>query len=64
MIHVLRLLARFKLLRGTAFNPLGYTAKRKAGRRLIAAGRYGAAGDAAISLQSSSAGNTLSGHRP
>ena len=37
MIHVLRLLARFKLLRGTAFDPLGYTAKRKAEQRLIAA---------------------------
>jgi uncharacterized protein DUF6537 len=37
MIHVSRLLARFKLLRGTAFDPFGYTAKRKAEQRLIAA---------------------------
>jgi hypothetical protein len=65
MIHVFRLLARFKLLRGTAFDPLGYTAKRKAERRLIEDRSHcGPAGDAAISLQSSGVGNTLSGHRP
>jgi hypothetical protein len=64
MIHVFRLLARFKLLRGTAFDPFDYTAECRVERRPIAAGRYGAAGDAAISLQSSGAGNTLSGHRP
>jgi hypothetical protein len=37
MIHAFRLLARFKLLRGTAFDPFGYTAERKAEQRLIAA---------------------------
>jgi hypothetical protein len=37
MIHAFRLLARFKLLRGTALDPFGYTAERKAERRLIAA---------------------------
>jgi indolepyruvate ferredoxin oxidoreductase len=33
---VLRLLARFKGLRGTAFDPFGYSAERKMERRLIA----------------------------
>jgi indolepyruvate ferredoxin oxidoreductase len=36
MIPVLRLLARGKALRGTRFDPLGYTAERKNERRLIA----------------------------
>lgn len=35
MIHAFRLLARLKFLRGTAFDPLGYTAERKTERRLI-----------------------------
>jgi indolepyruvate ferredoxin oxidoreductase len=35
IIPVFRLLARLKLLRGTAFDPFGYTAERKAERRLI-----------------------------
>jgi hypothetical protein len=60
-----RRLARFKFLRGTAFDPFGHSAERKAERRQIKDhSRYGPAGDAAISLRSSSAGNTLSGHRP
>jgi hypothetical protein len=60
-----RRLARFKFLLGTAFGPSGHTAERKAERRQIKdRSRYGPAGDAAISLRSSSAGNTLSGHRP
>jgi len=63
MIHVFRLLARFKFLRGMAFDPFGCTAERKAERRQIEDhSRYGPAGDAAISLRSSSAGNTLSDH--
>jgi hypothetical protein len=37
MIHAFRLLALFKLLRGTAFDPFGCTAERKAEQRLIAA---------------------------
>lgn len=36
MIHAFRLLARFKFLRGTAYDPFGRTAERKAERRLIA----------------------------
>jgi len=35
MIHASRLLARLKFLRGTAFDPFGYTAERKAERKLI-----------------------------
>ena len=35
IIHVFRLLARLKFLRGTAFDPFGYTAERKAERKLI-----------------------------
>jgi indolepyruvate ferredoxin oxidoreductase len=35
VIHVFRLLARLKFLRGTAFDPFGYTADRKAERKLI-----------------------------
>jgi indolepyruvate ferredoxin oxidoreductase len=35
IIHAFRLLARLKFLRGTAFDPFGYTAERKAERRLI-----------------------------
>jgi indolepyruvate ferredoxin oxidoreductase len=35
MIHAFRLLARLKFLRGTAFDPFGYTAERKAERKLI-----------------------------
>ncbi|MGH6714590.1 MAG: indolepyruvate ferredoxin oxidoreductase family protein [Bradyrhizobium sp.] len=35
MIHGFRLLARFKFLRGTAFDPFGRTAERKAERKLI-----------------------------
>jgi len=35
MIHVFRLLARLKFLRGTAYDPFGRTAERKAERRLI-----------------------------
>ncbi len=53
MIHVFRLLARFKFLRGMAFDPFGCTAERKAERRQIEDhSRYGPAGDAAISLRS------------
>ena len=33
--HAFRLLARLKFLRGTAFDPFGYTAERKAERQLI-----------------------------
>ena len=59
MIHVFRLLARFKFLRGTAFDPFGCRAERKAERRQIEDhSRYEPAGGAAISLRSSSAGNT------
>ncbi len=36
MMSVLRLLARLKGLRGTAFDPFGYTAERRTERRLIA----------------------------
>jgi indolepyruvate ferredoxin oxidoreductase len=35
MIHAFRLLARLKFLRGTAFDPFGYIAERKAERQLI-----------------------------
>jgi indolepyruvate ferredoxin oxidoreductase len=35
MIYVFRLLARLKFLRGTAFDPFGYTLERKAERKLI-----------------------------
>jgi len=35
MIHAFRLLARLKFLRNTAFDPFGYTAERKAERKLI-----------------------------
>jgi indolepyruvate ferredoxin oxidoreductase len=35
MIHAFRLLARLRFLRGTAFDPFGYTAERKAERKLI-----------------------------
>jgi len=35
MIHVFRLLAWFKFLRGAAFDPFGCTAERKAERRQI-----------------------------
>ena len=35
MIHPFRLLARLKFLRGTAFDPFGYTAERQAERKLI-----------------------------
>ena len=35
IIHAFRLLARLKFLRGTAFDPFGYTAERKAERQLI-----------------------------
>jgi indolepyruvate ferredoxin oxidoreductase len=35
MIHAFRLLARLKFLRGTAFDPFGYTAERKTERKLI-----------------------------
>ncbi len=35
IIHAFRLLARLKFLRGTAFDPFGYTAERKAERKLI-----------------------------
>ena len=46
MIHASRLLARFKLLRGTAFDPFGCTAERKAERRQIEDhSRYEPAGD-------------------
>ncbi len=36
MMPALRLLARLKFLRGTAFDPFGYTNERKAERQLIA----------------------------
>jgi indolepyruvate ferredoxin oxidoreductase len=36
MIHALRGLARLKVLRGTAFDPFGYTAERRTERKLIA----------------------------
>jgi hypothetical protein len=36
MIHAFRLLARLKFLRGTAFDPFGYTVERNAERKLIA----------------------------
>ena len=36
MLPAFRLLARLKFLRGTAFDPFGYTSDRKAERRLIA----------------------------
>ena len=36
MMPAFRLLARLKFLRGTAFDPFGYTSDRKAERRLIA----------------------------
>jgi len=63
MIHVFWLPARFKFLRGTAFDPFGCRAERKAERRQIEDhSRCGPAGDVAISLRSSSAGNTLSDH--
>src|SRR6266851_1752839 len=35
IIYAFRLLARLKFLRGTAFDPFGYTAERKAERKLI-----------------------------
>src|SRR5260370_2373269 len=35
MIHAFRLLAQLKFLRGTMFDPFGYTAERKAERKLI-----------------------------
>jgi indolepyruvate ferredoxin oxidoreductase len=35
MIHAFRMLARLKFLRGTAFDPFGYSAERKAERKLI-----------------------------
>ena len=35
IIHAFRLLARLKFLRGTAFDPFGYAAERKAERKLI-----------------------------
>jgi indolepyruvate ferredoxin oxidoreductase len=35
MIHAFRILARLKFLRGTAFDPFGYTAERKNERKLI-----------------------------
>jgi indolepyruvate ferredoxin oxidoreductase len=35
IIHAFGLLARLKFLRGTAFDPFGYTAERKAERKLI-----------------------------
>jgi indolepyruvate ferredoxin oxidoreductase len=35
MMHAFRLLARLKFLRGTAFDPFGHTAERKAERKLI-----------------------------
>jgi indolepyruvate ferredoxin oxidoreductase len=35
MIHAFRLLARLKFLRGTAFDPFGYTVERKTERKLI-----------------------------
>jgi len=35
MLHAFRLLARLKFLRGTAFDPFGRTAERKAERKLI-----------------------------
>jgi indolepyruvate ferredoxin oxidoreductase len=35
MVHPLRLLARLKFLRGTAFDPFGYTAERQRERKLI-----------------------------
>ncbi len=35
MIYAFRLLARLKFLRGTMFDPFGYTAERKAERKLI-----------------------------
>jgi indolepyruvate ferredoxin oxidoreductase len=35
MIHAFRLLARLKVLRGTAFDPFGRTAERKAERKLV-----------------------------
>jgi hypothetical protein len=43
MMRALKLLARFKGLRGTALDPFGYTAERRTERRLIADYR-GAAG--------------------
>jgi indolepyruvate ferredoxin oxidoreductase len=36
MIHALRGLARLKILRGTVFDPFGYTAERRTERKLIA----------------------------
>src|SRR5207344_1523192 len=36
MLPAFRLLARLKFLRGTAFDPFGYTSDRKAERQLIA----------------------------
>jgi indolepyruvate ferredoxin oxidoreductase len=36
MMPVFRLLARFKFLRGTAFDPVGYTEERRTERKLIA----------------------------
>jgi indolepyruvate ferredoxin oxidoreductase len=36
MIHAFRWLARLKFLRGTAFDPFGYTAERRIERKLIA----------------------------
>jgi indolepyruvate ferredoxin oxidoreductase len=36
MMPAFRLLARLKFLRGTAFDPFGYTSERKAERRLVA----------------------------
>ena len=35
MLSAFRLLAKFKFLRGTAFDPFGYTAERKTERRLV-----------------------------
>ena len=36
MLHVFKLLARLKFLRGTAFDPFGYSAERRPERKLIA----------------------------
>jgi indolepyruvate ferredoxin oxidoreductase len=36
MLHVFRLLARFKFLRGTALDPFGYSDERRTERQLLA----------------------------
>jgi indolepyruvate ferredoxin oxidoreductase len=36
MLHVFKLLARLKFLRGTAFDPFGYAAERRLERKLLA----------------------------